>query len=35
MKYTVKASDFVKRQTKSSGKTYSDTISFDEIALIA
>tara|TARA_Y100001968_G_C19020136_1_gene554749 strand:+ start:98 stop:658 length:561 start_codon:yes stop_codon:yes gene_type:complete len=35
MKYTVKASDFVKRQTKSSGKTYSDKISFDEIALIA
>tara|TARA_B100000700_G_C14940842_1_gene806678 strand:- start:35 stop:595 length:561 start_codon:yes stop_codon:yes gene_type:complete len=35
MKYTVKASSFVKRQIKSSGKTYSNTISFDEIALIA
>ena len=35
MKYTVKASSFVKRQIKSSGKTYSDTITFEEIASIA
>ena len=35
MKYTVKASSFVQRQIKGSGKTFSDTISFDKIASIA
>ena len=35
MKYSVKASSFVRRQIRGSGKTFSDTISFDQIALIA
>ena len=35
MKYSVKASSFVKRQTEGSGKTFSETLSFDEIASIA
>ena len=35
MQYNVKASSFVKRQIKGSGKTYTDTISFDQIASIA
>jgi len=35
MKYKVLASEFVRRQTKESGKTYSTTMSFDEIAKIA
>ena len=35
MKYTVKASQFVKRQLKGTGKTYSPSLSFDEIAKIA
>ena len=32
MKNTVKPSDFVKRQIKGSGKTYSKTLDFQEIA---
>ena len=35
MKYKVLASDFVKRQTKESGKTYAKTMTFNEIAEIA
>ena len=35
MQYNVKASSFVKRQIKGSGKTYTDTMSFDQIASIA
>ena len=35
MKYKVLASDFVKRQTKESGKTYAETMTFNEIAKIA
>ena len=35
MSWTVKASSFVKRQVKGSGKTYSDTLSFEEIAELA
>ena len=35
MKYTVKASSFVKRQIKGSGKSYSKTLSFNDIALLA
>ena len=35
MKYTVKASSFVQRQIKGSGKSYSTTLSFDDIALLA
>ena len=35
MNYTVKASQFVKRQQKGTGKTYSDSFSFDKIAKIA
>ena len=35
MKFKVLASEFVRRQTKESGKTHSATISFDEIAKIA
>ncbi len=35
MKETVKASTFVMRQTKGSGKSYSETLTFDEIASIA
>ena len=32
MKYTVGVNSFVTRQTKESGKTYSKTLSFDDIA---
>ena len=32
MKYSIGVNSFVKRQTKKSGKTYSKTLSFDEIA---
>ena len=35
MNYTVKASQFVKRQLKGTGKTYSNSFSFDEISKIA
>jgi len=35
MKYTVRASTFVERQKKDSGKTYSDSLSITEIASIA
>ena len=35
MKYKVKASKFVERQRKGTGKTYSDSLSFSEIAAIA
>ena len=35
MKYKVLASDFVRRQTKESGKTYAKTMTFNEIAKIA
>ena len=35
MKPTVKASTFVRRQVKGSGKTFSKTMSFDEISSIA
>ena len=35
MQYNVKASSFVKRQIKGTGKTYTDTMSFDQIASIA
>ena len=35
MKYSVKASSFVKRQIKGSGKTFSEKFSFNEIASIA
>ena len=35
MKYKVKASKFVERQKKGTGKTYSDSLSFSEIATIA
>ena len=35
MQDNVKASSFVKRQIKGSGKTYTDTMSFDQIASIA
>ena len=35
MNYTVKASEFVKRQLKGTGKTYSNSLSFDRIAQIA
>ena len=35
MKYKVKASKFVERQKKGTGKTYSDSLSFSEIAAIA
>ena len=34
MQDNVKASSFVKRQIKGSGKTYTDTMSFDQIASI-
>ena len=35
MKYKVKASKFVERQIRGTGKTYSDSLSFSEIATIA
>ena len=35
MKYTVKASSFVRRQIKGSGKSYSDTLYFDDISSLA
>ena len=35
MKITVRASSFVTRQVKGSGKTYSEKLTFDEIASIA
>ncbi len=35
MKYKVLASDFVRRQTEKSGKTYALSLSFEEIAQIA
>ena len=35
MKYKVLSSDFVRRQTKESGKTYAKTMTFNEIAKIA
>ena len=35
MKNTIKPSDFVKRQIPGSGKTYSKTLNFEEIAEIA